>query len=136
MAGTLLPPYSSKTLKDNTFYESKTMPVAANTVNFTAFNLLKAAPFPVGSEVVLKITVPSTDMNGKNANFRIMDSADDSSFANVSAIGNPCLVVATNTAGTVSLVLPPTIKRYVQVTCLGEANGTANRNNAVVELLF
>lgn len=137
MAGTAQNPYNDRQRRDNTFYTTKVMPIAANTVNGAVFDLGRT-PYPINESIKLKITVASTNMNGTNANFRIMDSADNVTYANVAAVGNPILVAATNAAATVTIGLggAPALARYIQVTCLGETNGTANRGNFVAELLF
>jgi hypothetical protein len=151
MAGTAQLPYNARTLRDNTFYSTWALPVAANTANSAVFDLATAAPYAITEGIVLHISTATatSTANSKNINIRLMDSADNVTFANVclSSVGGlntgaPVLRVVDNggantLAGTATVALPRHIRRYIKLAALGEANGgDASGSNATARLLF
>ena len=108
---------------------SATLPNAANTVNSNGIDLGATTPFPVTESIQVKIAVGvATGANNKNINIRLMDSADNSTFANVAVFANPVLRSVDadgggHSASNVIIALPTTIKRYIRATALGETNG-------------
>ena len=136
-------PINERRLVDNSLTVTGTLPNAANTSNSNVIDLGRTVPFPLTEQVWLNIvTTTATGANSKNINLRVMDSADNSSFANVAVIANPVLRVTDNAgggypAGNVNIALPPTIRRYLKVASLGEANGgDASDGSFTVKLLF
>ncbi len=117
------------------------LPNAANTVNSAAIDLEVASPFPTTGRFSVKISnTAAAGANTKNVNFRVMDSADNSSFTNVAQLANPIYQVADSSglpAGSVTIMLPPNTRRYVRATALGETNGgDASNGTFKIELLF
>ena len=108
---------------------SATLPNAANTVNSNGIDLGATTPFPTTESVQVKLSIgAATGANNKNINIRVMDSADNTTFANVAVIANPVLRSVDadgsgHSASNVIISLPTTIKRYVRATALGESNG-------------
>lgn len=136
-------PTTTRNLKDATLAVTAALPNAGNTVNSNGIDLGSTAPYPVTEKFTVKIsTTAANGSNSKNINIRIMDSADNTTFANVATIGNPVLRVTDNAnagfpAGAATIQLPPGIQRYIRATALGEANGgDASAGTFSLELLF
>lgn len=136
-------PTTTRNLKDATLSVSGTLPNAANTVNTNGIDLGATTPYPVTESFTAKVSITAANgANNKNVNIRIMDSADNSTFANVALVANPVLRSVDNNgaghaASSVTITLPPNIQRYVRATALGEANGGDSSNGSfTLELLF
>jgi hypothetical protein len=122
---------------------TSTLPNAANTVNSNGIDLGATTPYPLTESILVNVAIGvATGANNKNINIRIMDSADNSTFTNVAVIANPVLrSVDANDAGhsasNVSISLPPTIRRYVRATALGEADGGDSSDGSFyIKLLY
>jgi hypothetical protein len=134
-------PTTTRNRKDASLKASAALPNAANTVNTNGIDLGAATPYPVTEQLQVKISnTVATGANTKNINIRLMDSADNSSFANVAQLANPILRVTDNSgipAGEVTIQLPPNTRRYIRATALGEASGgDASDGTFTIELLF
>ena len=123
-------PLNERRLHDDELTVTATLPNAANTVNSNSIDLATATPYPVTEGVVVRIDLfgTATGANNKNINIRLQESADDTTFANVAIVANPCLRNATINAGghlssNIRLSLPIAIKRYIRAVALGEADG-------------
>lgn len=105
---------------------STALPNAANTKNTSSIDLGAVTPFPLNSQIHVLVSLSAaTGANTKNINTTVQDSADDSSFTAIAG-----LQVWTNisagvvyTAATRYVSLPAITRRYVRVSCVGEANG-------------
>lgn len=131
----------------------------ANIVNYADQSI--AVPYPVTSRVLVNITSPlaSGSANSKNVNYVLQHTGalangavDTTNWTNVDTahqgqdssnfpFANPILKVAdngnTNTvAGSVNLVLPPGIKRFIRAQAVGEANGGQASGNFTLQLYF
>jgi hypothetical protein len=120
-----------------------TLPNAANTCNSNGIDLGATTPYPLTESILVNVAIGvATGANNKNINIRIMDSADNTTFTNVAVIANPVLrSVDANAAGhsasNVTIALPPTIKRYVRATALGEADGGDSSDGSFyIKLLY
>lgn len=121
---------------------SAALPNAANTINTNVIDLEtpNTGPFPTTGKFIVQITTTqSTGANSKNINVTVADSADNSSFTNITGIGT--LVVAGNAANfpatTFNVQLPPATRRYIRITATGEANGgNASDGTVTGKLLF
>lgn len=122
---------------------TSTLPNAANTVNSNGIDLGATTPYPLTESILVNVAIGvATGANNKNINIRIMDSADNTTFTNVAVIANPVLrSVDANAAGhsasNVTISLPPTIRRYIRATALGEANGGDSSDGSFyIKLLY
>lgn len=105
-----------------------TLPNAANTVNSNSIDLGATTPYPTTEKIQARIShTTATSANTLNLNFRLQDSADNSSFTNVAQTANPILrstgVSTSYAAANVVFMLPPNVRRYVRAVAVGEANG-------------
>jgi|DEB19_MinimDraft_3_1074340.scaffolds.fasta_scaffold05477_5 hypothetical protein len=113
---------------DATVKKSVALPNAANTTSTASIDL-GADPFNVSQSFTVKLsTTAGTGANSKNINIRLMHSSEsNANFTNISEIANPLLRITESgssyAASTAETTLPPSIKRYLRVAALGEANG-------------
>ena len=119
---------------------SAALPNAANQVNTTVIDLGTATPFPTTGKFTVQIaTTQSTGANSLNINVTIADSADNSSFTNIAAVGTKVIAgnAANYPASTTNFALPPSTRRYIRATAKGEANGgNAADGTVTMKLLF
>jgi hypothetical protein len=86
-------------------------------------------------------TSTATGANNKNINIRLAHSNEsNANFTNIAELGL-FQVVDNNgagfSAGSMTVQLPPGVKRYVRGTALGEANGgNAANGTLTVQLMF
>ncbi len=129
------------TITDKALKQSIAMPNAANTVNTNGIDLGAVTPFPITEKITVQLShTTATSANTLNMNIRLMDSADNSTFANVAVFANPLIrttgVSTSYAANSVVITLPPTIRRYIRATALGEANGgNASDGTFAIEVL-
>jgi hypothetical protein len=137
-------PTNARSLKDNTLIVSAALPNAANQVNTNSLDLGQATPYPLTERIqVLVQTTAGNGANSKNINVAIQESADNSTFTNISNMGvMPVLSFADNAGGgyaaqTATFQLPVSTKRYIRFSSKGEANGgDASNGTMTVSLLF
>lgn len=136
-------PTTTRNLQDAQLSVTANLPNAANTVNTSGIDLGSAVPYPITEQLTAQIShTAAPGANNKNINFRIMDSADNSTFANVAVLGNPILQSVDangngHSANSLTLALPPTIRRYIRCTAVGEANGgDSSAGTFTLKLLF
>jgi hypothetical protein len=135
-------PTNERRLADANLSANCALPNAANTTSTNGIDLGQATPFPLTEKVWLNIQTTSVaGTNTKNINIRVLDSADNSSWTNVAVVANPVLRVTAAddayAASNVNISLPPTIRRYVKIACVGESSGgDAGAGTATVKLLF
>ena len=132
---------SERRLKDDALTFTAALPNGATTTNTAAVDLGQATPFPITESFFVKLsTTLGTGANNKNITIRVQDSADNTTFANIAAVGALTITDA-NAAGyaasAMNVSLPPQTRRYVRAQCTGEANGgNAANGTLTVELLF
>jgi len=108
---------------------SASLPNAANTVNVNSIDLGAVTPYPVTESVQVKLSITAaTGANNKNIYIRLRDSADNTTFANIANVSNPLFVSVDADGGGHAVAsgvfsLPANVRRYLQVTALGEADG-------------
>ncbi len=136
-------PTTTRNLQDAQLAATANLPNAANTVNASGIDLGAAAPYPIQEKLTAQIShTAAPGANNKNINFALQDSADNTAFANVSLIANPVLrsVDANNnghSANSVTIALPPSIRRYIRCTATGELNGgDSSAGTFTLKLLF
>lgn len=124
-------PFNSQILQDANYIVTSSVTAAS-----PSMDLIQASPFPTTRYVVLNVTasaVNSTKYATWSASLSVQDSADNSTFADVAAMG-PLAIndAATKTAGTskISYQFPPTIRRYVRVGAISAISASA----AIAEL--
>lgn len=127
-------------IKDLTLQANIALPNAANTVNTNGIDL-GATPYPAATKKieVQILTTQSTGANSKNINVTLQDSADNSTFAAIPELA--AKVIAGNAANFPAAsdvyALPPTVRRYIRASALGEANGgNASDGTLTIALLF
>ncbi len=98
---------NSRRLNDANFVTS-----ASIWAPLASWNLVQATPFPTTENVQLEVF--TTSSIGFTASFTVQDSADNSTFANVTQL-NSVTLQATGSAFT-SFGLPPTLRQYVRVS--------------------
>lgn len=132
---------NSRGFKDATLSATTALPNAANTVNTAGIDLGSATPYPVTESFTAKVsTGAATGANNKNITVSFQDSADNTTFANISGTGT--LVVTDDNGGgyaadSLEISLPPGTRRYVRASATGEANGgNAADANVTLDLLF
>lgn len=119
---------TTRRLRDNVLSASVALPNAGANTNTNGIDLGATTPWPTteGLQVIIESTV-ATSANTKNINFRLEDSADNSTFANIATAPNPALtVLGVNVAypvGSQVLAMPAAVRRYIRVKATGEANG-------------
>ena len=94
-----------------------------------------------GDAAVGLVIDTATGANSKNVNAVIQDSADNSSWANVTGVAAPFLVAAGNSANVIganrTTQLPTNTRRYLCAQATGEANGGNSADgNLTIETLF
>lgn len=134
-------PVSERRLTDESLTKNVTLPSGATTKNTTAIDLGQTTPFPVTEAFHVKLTSSTaTGANNKNITIKVQDSADNSTFANIAAIGSLTVTDANGagySAGSLTVSLPPTTRRYIRGQATGEANGgNAADGTLTVTLLF
>lgn len=136
-------PVNTRSIRDINYIANIALPVAANTVNTNALDLIQATPYPTTQYVIAQVLTGASNAtaNSKNINVVLQDSADNVTFANIALLANPLLTVTDNggttPAGSASVLLPPSVRRYVRAQATGEANGgAANNATLTFQLLF
>lgn len=132
---------NERRLLDASLNESVALPTGAATANTNSVDLGQATPFPITESFHVKLTTSTAaGANNKNITVRVQDSADNSTFANIAAIGALTVTDANGagfSAGTLTVSLPPTTRRYVRAQATSEANGGASNNGTLtVDFLF
>lgn len=135
-------PVSERRLKDSDLTVNIALPNAANTVNTNVIDLGSNTPYSVTEGFHVKLsTTTATGANNKNINIRLAHSNEsNANFTNITELGL-FQVVDNNgagfSAGSMTVQLPPGVKRYVRGTALGEANGgNAADGTLTVQLMF
>ena len=105
------PPYNNRLLGD-AYYVGSTLTDSA----VTSFDLVQASPYPITEQV--QLVVVSTASGSGASTFTVKDSADNVTFTEVSLLGSATLnaVPSGSSPSSSAWLLPPTIRRYVQVS--------------------
>ena len=134
-------PISERRLQDASLSKNVALPSGATTANTNAIDLGQATPFPITEAFHVKLSSSvANGANNKNITIKLQDSADNSTFANISALG--ALTVTDNNgagypAGSLTVSLPSSTRRYVRGQATGEANGgNAANGTLTVDFLF
>lgn len=134
-------PVSERRLLDASLNKNVALPSGATTANTNGIDLGQATPFPITESLHVKLSTSTANgANNKNITVKLQDSADNSTFANIAALG--ALTVTDNNgagypAGSLTVALPPGVRRYVRGQATGEANGgNAANGTLTVEFLF
>lgn len=119
------------------------LPNAANVVNSNSIDLGANPAFTVEKVQVLIASTAATGANSKNIGVVLQHSDEPSAnFTNIAELGNPLLKITDNAnagypEGEAVAYLPPSVKRYIRGSALGEANGgNAGDGTFTVALLF
>lgn len=120
---------------------SSALPNAANTVNSNVIDLGNNVAHPITEHFAVKLSITAaTGANNKNINIALQQSNEsNANFANIAELASWVNVNdnSTYTAATRTVQLPPSTKRYIRATAVGEANGgNASDGTFGVQLLF
>jgi len=132
---------NTRLLRDNQLTQTKALPAAAANNNTGTFDLGVGPYHP--EEIVLEMAIPAlaahTDST-KNVTLKLQDSADDSTYADLSPLHEYILagIASTGTAAkTIRLRLPPGIRRYLQINQAVDSGGpTLTASSVTYTLLF
>jgi len=132
---------NERRLLDASLNESVALPTGAATANTNSVDLGQATPFPITESFHVKLsTTVAAGANNKNITVRVQDSEDNTTFANIAAIGALTVTDANGAGfpvGTLTVSLPPSTRRYVRGQATSEANGGASNNGTLtVDFLF
>lgn len=120
-------PTNNRLLNDYTFISAQALAAAGAIAS--SFNLVQATPYPTPEQYVLKVDAGAMAGSNTTVSFTVQDSADNSTFANVSSLGTLTQTVPTTaprTASVASWQLPPTVRQYVRVSASNSATTTGN----------
>ena len=136
-------PVNTRAMLDATYVVVTNIPGAGNQANSNAMDLIQATPYPTTEYVQLQVlSAGGNGANNKNCNYTLQDSADNVTFANVALVGNPLLRVTDQNGSnyntvSASILLPPSIRRYVRAQANAEANsGTGAGGTFTLQLAF
>lgn len=134
-------PQNSFSVQDGLLTVTTALPTQTNTVNGTSIDLGIAAPALTGAHSDLNINAPdgATLNTGQTLTFTIQDSADNSSFAAVTGLSTYVVTGVSNlvpVGSNRSVRLPPTVRRYIRVSCAASATaGTSASASFITALL-
>lgn len=111
------------------------LPTQTNTVNSSSIDLGVTAPVLAGTHSDFLVSAPdgAALTTGQTLTFTIQDSADNSSFAAVAALPTYVVTGASNVVPTGSnraFRFPPSIRRYVRVSCAASATAGTSASNS------
>lgn len=133
---------SIRNRRDASFLTSLTLPAAGANANSDSIDLEAVAPGVTAESIEVEIAHPALASlaNDKDLTIHLEDSADDSTFADISELAS---VVSTGAGGagaaakTVTLKLPSDVRRYIRINAAVEADGGDNTGSAAtLDLLF
>lgn len=134
-------PQTSFSVPDALLTATTALPTQTNTANSASIDLGVAAPALAGTHSDLVITAPdgAALTTGQTLTFTIQDSADNSTFAAVPSLATYVVTGVSNLVPVGSnraFRLPPTVRRYVRVSCAASATaGTSASVSFVAQLL-
>jgi len=108
-------PTNSRLLTDINYIASASLQTATAT---PSLDFIQATPYPVTERVVVSInssTITSTKANGVTGSIAYQDSADNSTFANISQLAGYALSGSSLTATNQQILLPPSARRYLRI---------------------
>jgi len=115
---------------------TRALPTQNATANSTSIDLGLSAPALAGTHSDLVLSVPATTTaTGQTQTFTVQDSADNSSFAAVAALGTLVLTGASNATAATDRRwrLPDSIRRYVRISVT--SSSTAGDQSGVTATL-
>jgi hypothetical protein len=145
MTLTTTSPANQRLVNDGYLMVNTALPVAANTVNTNALDLVQATPYPVTEKVYVNVatSAATSTANSKNINVVLQHSATNVSanFVNIPELNTVLLRVTDNgstvtPAGSSNVQLPPSVKRYIRAQATGEVNGGAATGSVYLQLNF
>jgi len=145
------PPVNTRAVRDINYITNIALPVAANTVNSNALDLIQSTPYSTTQYVQAQILTGSSNntANSKNINVTLQQTGansdgtpDNGNWVNIPTLIHPLLTVTDNGGGTTpagnaTVSLPPNVARFIRAQAVGEANGgNAANANLTLQLLF
>lgn len=118
-------------ISDFNFRKSLALPAAAATAYTASLDLGSTIPGPVGSGLLMRISVPATPalVDAKTITFNLQHSADNATFVNVPTTGNMVVTGAGGVgaaAAQFDFFLPPQILRYIRASAAVLTGGGDN----------
>lgn len=137
-------PVNTRAVIDLNYVGTANCPDAAANTNTNALDLIQSTPYPSTEYVLCKVLVAAaaTGTNNGNVNITLEDSANNVTFAIIPTFASPLLKVTDNngagwSAQSVTVMLPPSVRRYIRAKATGEANSHPATGTVVTcELLF
>lgn len=133
-------PFNSRILQDATMKATGTLPASGTTSNTGVIDLQVATPYPVTEVINVQVSYgASANGNASNANGTIilMDSADNSTFANISTLGTvPVVQAAGVVAASYTFKLPPGCRRYIKARSAISTTDNLSDSTLTLQLLF
>jgi hypothetical protein len=129
-------PTNARNLVDTNFTTNVALPATATTANTNAFDLQQTTPYPTTESIdVAVLTSASASGNSVNSLVYLQDSADNSTFTNVTTLGTVKVVQGSGSTAATSnyFKLPRGAQRYVRAQVVNPAN-TANISDATLTL--
>ena len=108
-------PYNTRLVEDVNYIKSASLQTAVVT---PGLDFVQATPYPTTEAVILQANTSAATSNlagGVTASFAWQDSADNSSFSNISQLATYTVSGSSLAATSVQVLLPPNVRRYVRV---------------------
>lgn len=123
-------PFNSRNLRDANYIKSSSLQTSLVT---PSLDFIQATPYPTTEQVILQATLGATTTtlaNGVTASIAWQDSADNSSFSNITQLGSFAVIGTTTLAATSQQVLlSPSVRRYVRVAATFTDSGSNSTTN-------
>ena len=108
-------PTNTRLLTDKSFLSSASLQTALNT---TGFDFVQTTPYPTTEAVIFRLstgTITTGLTGGVTGSFTYQDSADNSSYSNISKLAGYTIKGTSLAATSQDVLLPPDVRRYVRV---------------------
>lgn len=132
---------TTRNVTDALLTVSTAIPTQNTNVNGTAIDLGQTSPWPVMDDVEVLVTLPAqaSMTNGQTVTATLQDSADNSSFAAISALATIVQTGASSAgpAVTARVSLPSGVRRYLRINIASSATaGVSTAVSATLSLVF
>ena len=140
-------PTNQRAVLDANYIKTVSLPASAGSVNSSSLDLgdvVSGIPYATTETVNLQVVAPALNVtqlpNSATATYVIQDSADNSTFANISLLGSQVQTGAGGAgaaAATYTWKLPPSTRRYIRVSVTtGTSPGDCSATSASIQLAF
>jgi hypothetical protein len=122
-------PTNTRLLTDTEYLASCSLQTSLST---SGFDFIQASPYPTTEQVIVRMntsTITSTLVGGVTGSFRLQDSANNSSYSNISELAGYTLKGTSLTATSQDVLLPPSVRRYIRSTATFTDSGSNSTTN-------